>query len=43
MGITLQAGQFVTTGTCMQPLELIEGDEVLADYGELGQMGMRFE
>jgi 2-keto-4-pentenoate hydratase len=43
MDITLQAGQFVTTGTCMQPLELIEGDEVLADYGELGQMGMRFE
>lgn len=43
MGIDLRAGQFVTTGTCMQPLELIEGDVVLADYGVLGQVGMRFD
>jgi 2-keto-4-pentenoate hydratase len=43
MGITLQAGQFVTTGTCMQPLELAEGDVVVADYGVLGQIGMRFD
>ncbi len=41
-GIVLQAGQFVTTGTCMPPLELTEGDEVLADFGALGQIGMRF-
>ena len=43
MGIDLRAGQFVTTGTCMQPLELTEGDVVLADYGVLGQIGMRFD
>lgn len=43
MGIDLLAGQFVTTGTCMQPLELTEGDVVLADYGVLGQVGMRFD
>lgn len=41
-GIGLQAGQFVTTGTCMPPLELAEGDEVLADFGVLGRIGMRF-
>ena len=41
-GIGQQAGQFVTTGTCMVPLELSEGDAVLADFGVLGQIGMRF-
>ena len=41
-GIGLQAGQCVTTGTCMPPLELTEGDEVLADFGVLGRLGMRF-
>ena len=42
LGIGLQPGQFVTTGTCMPPLELHEGDQVLADFGVLGQIGMRF-
>ena len=41
-GIGMQVGQFVTTGTCMPPLELTEGDEVLADFGVLGRIGMRF-
>lgn len=41
-GIGLQAGQFVTTGTCMVPLELTEGDTVQADFGALGRIGMRF-
>ena len=41
-GIGLRAGQFVTTGTCMVPLELTEGDTVLADFGPLGRIGMRF-
>ena len=36
LGVTLAAGQFVTTGTCMVPLELEPGDRVLADYGVLG-------
>jgi len=40
--IGLQAGQFFTTGTCMPPLKLTEGDEVLADFGVLGHIGMRF-
>jgi len=41
-GIGLQAGQFVTTGTCMVPLELAEGDTVEADFGVLGHIGMQF-
>lgn len=41
-GIGLRSGQFVTTGTCMVPLELTEGDSVLADFGVLGQIGMQF-
>lgn len=41
-GIGLRVGQFVTTGTCMPPLELTEGDEVLADFGPLGCIGMQF-
>lgn len=36
LGIPLSAGQFVTTGTCMVPLELEPGDRVRADYGVLG-------
>ena len=41
-GIGLEKGQFVTTGTCMVPLELTEGATVLADFGPLGQIGMQF-
>ena len=42
LGIALEAGQFVTTGTCMPPVQLREGDQVLADFGALGQIGLRF-
>lgn len=42
-GIGLQAGQFVTTGTCMTPLELNSGDAVEADFGVLGKVGLRFK
>lgn len=41
-GISLQAGQFVTTGTCMAPLEMNPGDTVEADFGVLGKVGLRF-
>ena len=40
--ISLYAGQFVTTGTCMTPLELNPGDHVDADFGVLGRVGLRF-
>lgn len=42
LGITLEAGQFVTTGTCMAPLELEPGDRVRADYGVLGSVAAAF-
>lgn len=42
LGIALQAGHYVTTGTCMVPLELKPGDAVVADFGALGQVSMRF-
>ena len=42
-GMTLGAGQVVTTGTCAVPLPVGPGDIVSVDYGELGRIGMRFE
>jgi len=42
LGITLQAGQVVTTGTCMVPLPIGPGDTVTVDYGTLGRMSATF-
>jgi 2-keto-4-pentenoate hydratase len=42
LGVGLAAGQFVTTGTCMVPLEIQPGDQVVADFGALGQVSARF-
>jgi 2-keto-4-pentenoate hydratase len=36
LGITLRAGQVVTTGTCVTPLPIAPGDVVHADFGVLG-------
>jgi 2-keto-4-pentenoate hydratase len=41
-GVTLAAGQVVTTGTCMVPLEVAPGDTVEADFGLFGRMSLRF-
>ncbi len=41
LGITLEAGQFVSTGTCMVPLEVQPGDTVQADFGTLGALTLR--
>ena len=38
LGLTLEAGQFVTTGTCVQPLEIEPGDEIVAEMGEIGSV-----
>jgi 2-keto-4-pentenoate hydratase len=40
-GLALRAGQTVSTGTCMVPLEVLPGDEVHADYGKLGRIHIR--
>ncbi|MBU2531407.1 MAG: hydratase [Alphaproteobacteria bacterium] len=38
LGLTMRAKEFVTTGTSTVPLEIVEGDDVMADFGELGQI-----
>ena len=42
LGETLAAGQVVTTGVCMSPLEIGPGDAVIADYGAFGRVGLSF-
>jgi 2-keto-4-pentenoate hydratase len=42
LGITLGAGQVVTTGTCLIPLPVEPGDRVVADFGEFGAVEVRF-
>ena len=37
----VQAGQFVTTGTCIVPMAIAPGDEVTIDYGVLGTISCR--
>jgi 2-keto-4-pentenoate hydratase len=34
--VTLRAGEVVTTGTCLAPLDIRSGDHVTADFGPLG-------
>ena len=41
LGITLEAGHIVSTGTCMVPLEVQPGDAVHADFGVLGSLTLR--
>jgi 2-keto-4-pentenoate hydratase len=41
LGITLQKGQTVTTGTCIAPLAISSGDLVTADFGSLGTATVR--
>jgi 2-keto-4-pentenoate hydratase len=41
LGITLRAGQVVTTGTCLVPLEIAPGDHVGMDFGALGRVECR--
>jgi len=41
LGITLEAGQMVSTGTCIEPLPIQAGDEVRVDFGVLGKVSVR--
>lgn len=41
-GIALAAGEVVTTGTCLQPLEVAPGDQVDADFGVFGILSVSF-
>lgn len=42
LGITLHADQVVTTGACTPPLEVLPGDQVVADFGQLGTVSVTF-
>lgn len=42
LGITLRAGQVVTTGTCHPPLPIAAGDHFAADFGTLGKVSVKF-
>jgi len=43
LGLTIEAGQVVTTGTCAEPLDIEAGDEVIADFGALGDVSVSFD
>jgi 2-keto-4-pentenoate hydratase len=43
LGITLRAGEVVTTGTCHPPLPIQPGDRMEADFGMLGKVSVGFE
>ncbi len=41
-GDGLKAGQIVTTGTCIKPMPIAPGDQVVADFGALGRVRVQF-
>ena len=43
LGLTLRAGEVVTTGTCHPPLPIRSGDVCEVDFGSLGEVSVRFE
>jgi 2-keto-4-pentenoate hydratase len=43
LGITLRAGEVVTTGTCHPPLPIQAGDRMDVDFGVLGKVSVGFE
>jgi 2-keto-4-pentenoate hydratase len=42
LGLTLRAGEIVTTGTCHPPLPIQAGDRMEADFGVLGKVSVGF-
>lgn len=42
LGLTLRAGEVVTTGTCHPPLPIQSGDVITADFGSLGRVSVAF-
>jgi 2-keto-4-pentenoate hydratase len=42
LGLVIEAGQFVSTGTCMVPVAVQPGDRVVADYGAFGRLAVNF-
>lgn len=42
LGIALEPGQVVITGTCVTPISVEAGDEVTGDLGRFGRVSVRF-
>lgn len=42
LGVTLKAGEVVTTGTCLVPIAISPGDRLNADFGVLGRVAVAF-
>ena len=42
LGVTLKAGEVVTTGTCVTPIAVAPGDELDASFGPVGEVSARF-
>lgn len=42
LGVPLKRGQVVTTGTCVVPLPIVPGDTVVAEFGPIGRLAIRF-
>ena len=42
LGVTLKAGEVVTTGTCLVPIAIAPGDAIEADFGALGRVAVSF-
>ena len=43
LGLPLEEGMVVSTGTCVKPLPLASGDHVIGDFGVLGRIEAQFE
>ena len=41
-GAPLRAGEIITTGTCIVPAAIKPGDDVVADFGVMGRVSVRF-
>jgi 2-keto-4-pentenoate hydratase len=42
-GLMLKAGEIITTGTCVKPVDVVAGDTVVMDYFALGNMSAGFD
>ncbi|MEZ5727971.1 MAG: hydratase [Burkholderiaceae bacterium] len=42
LGVALDAGLAVSTGTCMAPVAIEPGDWIVADFGSIGRVSARF-
>ena len=42
LGVMPKTGEIVTTGTCHPPLPIQSGDELVLDFGDMGQVSAEF-